>query len=149
MRLVLYQPEIANNAGAAVRVAACFGAGLDIIEPCGFPFDAKALRRTAMDYGLLAPPTRHRSWAAFIAAGLPDGGRLVLLSTRGAVALPGFAFRPDDRLIVGRESSGAPAEVHAAVDEVVRIPIAPGARSLNMAVAAAVALAEARRQTGW
>lgn len=149
MRLVLYQPEIAGNAGAAIRAAACFGAGVDIVEPCGFPPDDRALKRAAMDYGALAPPLRHASWAAFLASGERAGGRLVLLTTKAETAIFDAALKADDLFIVGQESAGVPAEVRDACALAVRVPIAPGARSLNAATAAAIALAEARRQTGW
>jgi tRNA (cytidine/uridine-2'-O-)-methyltransferase len=145
MRLVLYQPDIPQNVGAAIRVAACFGAVLDIVEPSGFPLDAKEIRRVALDYAALAPPTVHASWNEFLRAYSPES-RLVLLTTRGEVDLWDFRFRADDTILVGRESAGAPDEVHAAADARLRIPLAEGARALNVAVAAAVALAEARRQ---
>ncbi len=143
MRLVLFQPEIAQNAGAATRAAACFGAGLDIISPCGFPLSAKTFTRVAMDYGLLAPPHVHDDWAAFQAV-VP--GRRILLTTKAEVSLWDFSFAADDLLIMGQESAGAPDYVHAAADATVRIPLAAAARSLNMAMAAAIALAEAQRQ---
>ncbi|MEZ5895118.1 MAG: TrmH family RNA methyltransferase [Parvularculaceae bacterium] len=146
MRLVLYQPEIAQNAGAAIRVAACFGAGIDIIEPCGFPADAKGLKRVALDYGALAPPVLHPGWTAFAASPARRAGRLILLTTRAETSIWEFAFRPGDLIMTGQESAGAPDEVRAACDAAVRIPIAPEARSLNLATAAAIALAEATRQ---
>ncbi|MEL6212691.1 MAG: TrmH family RNA methyltransferase [Pseudomonadota bacterium] len=146
MHLALFQPEIAANVGAAMRVAACFGAGLDIIGPCGFPLSDKALRRTAMDYQLIAKPSLHDSWRAFTAQ---PRGRLVLMTTKADSAHTDLAFRADDTILIGRESSGVPDAVRACADCAVRIAMAPEARSLNMAVAAAVALAEARRQIGW
>ena len=141
MRLALYQPDMAPNLGAAIRICACFGAGLDIIEPCGFPLTDRALKRAALDYS--AATTRHASWTAFLAAPERGEGRLVLLTTRGAEPLPGFAFRPGDTLLLGRESAGVPDHVHAAAAARVRIPIE--ARSLNVAVAGAIALYEATR----
>ncbi len=144
MRLVLYQPDIPQNAGAAIRTAACFGASLEIIEPCGFPLDAKVLRRAAMDYGALAPPKAHVSWRAFLETA--GGGRLVLMTTAAETSLWTFRFRDDDILIVGRESAGVPEDVHAAASARLCIPLAEGARSLNVATAGAIALAEARRQ---
>jgi tRNA (cytidine/uridine-2'-O-)-methyltransferase len=149
VRLALYQPDIPQNLGAAIRICACFGAALDIIEPCGFPLTDKALRRAAMDYDALAAIERHASWAAFLAAEARGDGRLILLETDGAVDLPRFAFRSGDTLLLGRESAGSPPELYAAAQTAVRIPLAPGARSLNVAVAGAVALAEALRQTQW
>lgn len=144
MRLALYQPDIPQNLGAAIRTAACFSVGLDIIEPCGFPLTDAALKRAALDYE--AATTRHPSWAAFQDARGRGGGRLILLTTRAETALPDFAFAPADTLLLGRESAGAPDEVHEAADACVRIPIA--ARSLNVATAGALALYEALRQTG-
>lgn len=149
MRLVLYQPEIAQNAGASIRAAACFGAGIDIIEPCGFPADAKGLKRTAMDYGALAPPALHPSWSAFLSCEGRREGRLILLSTRAEAAIWDFRFRPGDLLMIGQESAGVPPDVRESCDAVVKIPLAPGARSLNAAAAGAIALAEMRRQVGW
>ena len=144
MRIALFQPEIAGNVGTILRLAACLGAGVDIIEPCGFPFADRALRRAGMDYARQVAVTRHADWAAFRTA-VP--ARLVLLTTRGAVRLPDARFRPDDTLLLGAESAGVPAHVHEAADLRVRIPLHPGFRSLNVAVAAGIALAEALRQT--
>ncbi len=149
MRLVLYQPEIAQNAGAAIRAAACFGAGIDIIEPCGFPADARGLKRVAMDYGALAPPELHRSWGAFLNSAARRSDRLILLSTKADTALWDFRFGAEDLVMIGQESTGVPPEVRAACDGAIRIPIAPGARSLNAAASGAIALAEMRRQVGW
>ncbi len=145
MRLALYEPDIPQNLGAFIRLAACLGTPLDIIEPCGFPVDDKRIRRAAMDYYDLAQVHRHDSWAAFRRDRPP--GRLVLLTTLGATALPQATFRPDDTLLLGRESAGVPAEVHAAADLRVRVPLQTGARSLNVALAAAMVLSEALRQT--
>lgn len=147
MRLALYQPDIPQNVGAAIRVAACFGAELGIIEPCGFPLSSREIKRVAMDYGALVEPTRHASWPAF--ANAARAGRVILLTTKSNRSIWDFAFRPDDTLLMGRESAGAPDEIHSQVDARLLIPMAPDARSLNLAVAAGVALAEARRQTGW
>ena len=146
MRLVLYQPEIAQNVGAAIRAAACFGAGIDIVEPCGFPADAKGLRRAALDYGALAPPVLHPGWTAFAASPARRAGRLVLLTTKAETPIWDFAFRPGDLVMAGQESAGVPDDVRAACDASVKIPITPEARSLNLATAAAIALAEATRQ---
>jgi len=147
MRLALYQPDIPQNVGAAIRAAACFGAGLDIIAPCGFPLDSRKIGRVAMDYGTLAPPTIHDGWQPFCDAQHP--ARLILLTTKASETIWDFSFRRDDILLMGRESAGAPDDVHEAVNARLRIPLAPQARSLNITVAAAVALAEARRQLGW
>ncbi|MBI1366528.1 MAG: tRNA (cytidine(34)-2'-O)-methyltransferase [Alphaproteobacteria bacterium] len=148
MRVALFQPDIPQNVGAVMRIAACFGAGLDVIGPCGFPLDSREVRRVAMDYRLLAPPALHASWAGFLEAARP-AGRLVLLTTKGDERLWDFRFAESDTVLMGRESAGVPPEVHENVDARLAIPLADGARSLNVAVAAAVALAEARRQVGW
>ncbi len=149
MQLIAYQPDIPQNVGALTRLAACFATPLHIIEPCGFPLTDRALRRAALDYGGIARVARHDSWAAFLAAPERASGRLVLLTTRGATRLDAFTFAPHDLLLLGRESAGVPEAVHAAADARVVIPLAPGARSLNVAMAGAIALAEAHRQTGW
>jgi tRNA (cytidine/uridine-2'-O-)-methyltransferase len=145
MRLALFEPDIPQNLGAFIRLSAGLGLPLDIIEPCGFPVDDKRIRRAAMDYYDLARVVRHASWAAFRRDRAP--GRLVLLTTAGAIRLPQAQFQPDDILLMGRESAGVPAEVHAAADLRVRIPLQSGARSLNVALAAAMVLSEALRQT--
>ncbi|KAF0172430.1 MAG: tRNA (cytidine(34)-2'-O)-methyltransferase [Hyphomonadaceae bacterium] len=148
MRLALYQPDMPQNVGATIRIAACFAAPLDIIEPCGFALTDKALRRAAMDYAGRAAIERHAGFGGFLANQSQNNRRLVLIETDGAVRLHDFAFRAGDTLILGRESAGSPPELYAAAHAVVRIPLAQGARSLNVAVAGAVALAEAMRQTG-
>jgi tRNA (cytidine/uridine-2'-O-)-methyltransferase len=145
MRLALFQPDIPQNVGAAIRLSACLNVGLDVIEPCAFTLDDRSLKRAALDYGPLAHLTRHASWAAFRAA-RAGPARLVLLTTRGESLLTRFAFRPDDILLMGRESAGVPPEVHAAADARLRIPIAAAARSLNVVTAATLALGEALRQ---
>ena len=145
VRLALYQPDIAPNVGSIIRTGACLGVPLDVIEPCGFAFSLHAVRRQVMDYGDRAEITRHDSWEAFQAA---RSGRLIAMTTKGAVPLWDFAFRPGDVLLMGRESSGLPEEVHAAADARVVIPMAAGTRSLNIAVASGIVMAEALRQLG-
>ena len=145
MRLALHQPDQAGNVGTLLRLAACLGVAVDIIEPCGFPFSDRALKRAGLDYAEMAAVTRHSGWEAFEAA-LP--GRLVLFTTAGPLPLPGASFEPDDTLLFGSESRGAPAAVHERAELRVRIPQAGGTRSLNVAVAAGIGLAEALRQTG-
>jgi tRNA (cytidine/uridine-2'-O-)-methyltransferase len=145
MRLALYQPDIPQNLGAFIRLAACLGTPLDIIEPCGFPVDDRRIRRAAMDYVDLARLQRHASWDAFQRDRAP--GRLVLLTTAGATRLPDARFQPDDTLLLGRESAGVPPEVHDAADLRIRVPLRKGLRSLNVATAAALVLGEALRQT--
>jgi tRNA (cytidine/uridine-2'-O-)-methyltransferase len=148
MRLALFQPDIPQNTGALMRIGACFRVPVDIIEPCGFPFDDKRLRRTAMDYGEACVLERHSSWEAFQAATADRGGRLVLLTTAAALSYVDFAYGPEDVLLLGRESAGVPDFVVAAAAAKLRIPIAREQRSLNVAVAGAVVLAEGLRQIG-
>ena len=147
MRLALFQPDIPQNLGAALRLGACLDTPIDVIEPCGFPLSDAGVRRAAMDYGALAQMTRHAGWADFLAAPERKSGRLILFTTKGAQPLHGFQFQTGDTLLFGRESSGAPPEVHDAADLRLFIPLAPGARSLNLTVSAAIALSEALRQT--
>ncbi|MGE3142846.1 MAG: tRNA (cytidine(34)-2'-O)-methyltransferase, partial [Hyphomonadaceae bacterium] len=128
MRLALFEPDIPQNLGAAIRLAACFGIGLDLIEPCGFPLTDKALKRAALDYGDKAALARHAGLAAFCAAPARAEGRLVLIETTGALPLHAFAFQPGDTLIVGRESAGSPPALIAAAAYCLRIPMAPGLR---------------------
>ncbi|MGH6974682.1 MAG: tRNA (cytidine(34)-2'-O)-methyltransferase [Stellaceae bacterium] len=144
MRLALYEPDIPQNAGAILRLGACFGVAIDIIEPCGFVLDDRRLKRAAMDYLAQVEIARHASWAAFRQA-RPD--RLVLLSTKARLPYHRFAFTRDDVLLLGRETAGVPPEVADAVDASVLIPMRPGLRSLNVALAAALVLGEALRQT--
>lgn len=148
LRLALFQPDIPQNLGANLRLAACLGVAVDIIEPCGFPLTDRALRRTAMDYAENASVSRHSGWTAFRDWQASTGGRLILFSTRADARLDRFRFRADDILLFGRESAGVPEDVHAAADARVVIPLVPGARSLNVAMSAGIALWEAMRQTG-
>jgi tRNA (cytidine/uridine-2'-O-)-methyltransferase len=148
MRLALFQPDIPQNLGAALRLGACLGVAVDVIEPCGFPLSDRAVRRAAMDYAAIAEIRRHASWLGFREETARAGSRLILFTTRGATPFHTFIFRPDDVLLFGRESAGAPPEVHAAAHARVCIPLQPGARSLNIVNAAAMALGEALRQTG-
>ena len=146
MRVVLFEPDIPQNAGALLRLAACLGVGIDIIEPCGFLWDDRRLRRAGMDYLDRVDLRRHVSWEAY-AAGRGDG-RLLLLTTRGDMPYLSFEFRPGDSLLVGRESAGVPDAVHRAADARLRIPMAAGLRSLNVVLSAAMVLGEGLRQTG-
>lgn len=148
MRLALYQPDIPQNLGAALRLAACLGVPLDVIEPCGFPLTDRALKRAALDYGDKASVTRHESLAAFRAAPERGGGRMVLVETDGALSFQDFSFSSGDTLVLGRESAGSPGELYEAADASVRIPMRRGVRSLNVVTAAAIVLTEAMRQTG-
>ena len=152
MRLALYEPDIPQNAGSLMRLGACLGVGVDIIEPCGFLLTDRNFRRAGMDYLAHADIRRHESWARFrdnFSANVPASApkRLVLLTTRGDRSYTDFAFAADDTLMVGRESAGVPEAVHAAADARLVIPLLPGLRSLNVAQAAAMVLGEALRQT--
>ena len=147
-RLALYQPDIPQNTGTLIRLGACMATPVEIIEPCGFPFSIKALRRAGMDYLDQAELIRHVDWDAFQAHEVRRKGRLVLLSTKAPTPYCDFEYQPDDTLLLGRESAGVPENVHEAADARVVIPLGAGARSLNVAVAAAMVLGEALRQTG-
>lgn len=146
MRLALYTPQIPQNVGACIRLSACFDTQLHVIEPVGFDFSDRSMKRAALDYGPLSHMTRHADWEAFQAARGP--GRLILFTTKGATPLDTFAFEADDTLLFGSETAGAPDHVHAAADARVVIPIRPGARSMNLSVSAGIGLFEALRQTG-
>ena len=149
MRLALYQPDIPPNVGTILRLAACFGVPVDIIEPCGFPLDDRRLRRAGMDYLDHVSLARHTSFGAFVDArrlSKPDG-RLVLLTTQGDADYRAFRFSATDTLIAGRESAGVPQAVHDAAEARLRIPMRTGLRSINVALACAIVLSEALRQT--
>ena len=145
MRVALFEPEIAGNVGAVMRLGACFGVPVDLIEPMGFEWDDKRVRRTAMDYVDHVDVTRHPSYDAFRAA---TPGRLILFTTKGDCSPYDFSFQPGDILMFGKESGGVPANVFAASDARLRIPIRAEVRSFNLATSAALALGEALRQTG-
>lgn len=147
MRIALYQPDIPQNAGTIIRTAACLGLAVDLIEPCGFVLSDRHFRRAGLDYLAAATIVRHSSWDAFRAAHKPPA-RLVLLTTRAEGVYTNFVYRETDILLVGRESGGVPNDVHATVEARVRVPLKPQARALNVAVAAAMVLGEALRQTG-
>ncbi len=144
MRLALYEPDIPQNSGSLIRLGACLGVGIDIIEPCGFLLSDRNFRRAGMDYLQSADIRRHQSWTRF-REGLQD--RLILLTTKGDTVYTDFAFAPGDTLLVGRESAGVPQPVHEAADARLLIPLRTGLRSLNVAQAAAMVLGEALRQT--
>jgi tRNA (cytidine/uridine-2'-O-)-methyltransferase len=147
MHLALYQPDIPQNAGALMRLGACLGITIEIIEPCGFLLSDKNFRRAGMDYLEQADIVRHASWSAWCDAKRARGGRLVLLTSKASLAYTAYAFAADDTLMLGRESAGVPADVHDAADARLRIPLRPGLRSLNVAQAGAMVLGEALRQT--
>lgn len=146
MRLALYQPDIPQNTGTLMRLCACMGVAMDIIEPCGFIFSDKNLKRAGMDYLDRIDLTRHGNFDDFRET--RETGRIVLLTTKSDLSFLDFAFRPDDTLLLGRESAGVPDDVHSACDARITIPMAAGLRSLNVAVTGAMALCEALRQTG-
>lgn len=145
MRIALYQPEIAGNVGAILRLSACYGVPVDIIEPCGFAFSDKRLARAGMDYVADAEIVRHAGWDAFDAQ---RRGRIALMTTRGSIPIHEARFEADDILLMGSESAGVPDPVHDVADLRVRIPLRPGFRSLNLGMSAGIALTEALRQTG-
>lgn len=146
MRLALYQPDIPQNAGTMLRLAACLGVAVDLIEPAGFVMSDKHLRRAGMDYLDHMELVQHSSWQAYIDQ--PGRhGRLILLTTRASTDYVNFRFAGNDTLMVGRETDGVPGDVHRLADGAVRVPMVPGLRSLNVAVAAAMVLGEALRQT--
>jgi len=145
MRIALFEPEIAGNVGAILRLAACLGAAVDLIEPMGFVWDDRRVRRAAMDYIDHVSIARHAGFAAFRAA--IGARRLVLFTTKSAVSAYDFAFMPDDVLLFGKESAGVPGAIADACDARVRIPMRPQVRSMNLATTAALALGEALRQT--
>lgn len=148
MRLALYEPDIPQNCGALIRLGACLGVAVDIIEPCGFLFSDKGLKRAGMDYLDSAQVVRHVSWARFLDGHRQNGaGRLVLLTSKAADPYTGFTFAAEDVILLGRESAGVPGAVHDAVDARLRIPMRPGLRSINVAQAAAMVVGEALRQT--
>ncbi|GAA0274852.1 tRNA (cytidine(34)-2'-O)-methyltransferase [Methylorubrum aminovorans] len=148
LHLALYQPDIPQNTGTMLRMAACLGVAVEIIEPAGFDVSDRNLRRSGMDYLDHVAITRHRSWDSFQAWREAAGCRLVLATTAGSVPYTQHAFRDGDCVLMGRESAGVPEAVHAAAEARVVVPIRPGLRSLNVAVCAAMILGEAIRQTG-
>ncbi|RVU05902.1 tRNA (cytidine(34)-2'-O)-methyltransferase [Novosphingobium umbonatum] len=146
MRIALFEPEIAGNVGAVMRLCACMGAGVDLIEPMGFAWDDKRVRRTAMDYIDHVSVTRHADFAAFQAT--IGSSRLVLFTTKTTQSPYDFAFRPDDILLFGKESAGTPADIADQCHAKLRLPMRPQVRSMNLATSAALALGEGLRQTG-
>ncbi len=151
MRLALYQPDIPQNTGTLLRLGACLDLQIDIIEPCGFLFNEKAMRRAGMDYLDFAKFRRHDSWGDFLKfreEHKDEYGRLVLMTTHATTSFIDFEFKPNDVILMGRESAGVPESVHNTVDARLLIPMNKNARSVNMAVSAAMAVTEALRQTG-
>lgn len=146
LRIALYQPDIPGNTGTILRMAACFGVGVDIIEPAGFDLSNRALKRAGMDYLEQAALTRHADWSHFQEWRSSESRRLLLFSTKAAEPYTQFVFQKGDILLLGRESAGVPDDVHRAADARLIIPMIPGARSLNLALSAAIATGEALRQ---
>ncbi|MEA2870677.1 MAG: tRNA (cytidine/uridine-2-O-)-methyltransferase [Hyphomicrobiales bacterium] len=148
MQLALYEPDIAQNTGTILRLCACLGVAAHIIEPAGFPVSDRAFRRAGMDYLDQVTLRRHSSWAAFDAWRRGERHKLVLFTTHAAKSYLDHPFAADDILLFGRESAGVPEDVHAAADARLTIPMRPGLRSLNVAMACAIVVGEALRQTG-
>ena len=147
MRIALYQPDIPQNTGTILRLAACLGVEAHIVEPAGFPISDRAFRRAGMDYLDQVVIVRHASWAAFDAWRRAERLRLILFTTAASMSYLDHAYRPGDILMFGRESSGVPDAVHQAADTRLLVPMRPGLRSINVAIAAAMAIGEAMRQT--
>lgn len=147
MKLAAYQPDIPQNTGALIRLCAAFGVPLDLIEPFGFLWDERKIKVSAMDYYDLAKITRYTDWDKFTESAYAAGQRIVLLTTKSDLSYADFAFCHDDILLLGRESAGVPEDIHDAVPARVTIPLAAEARSFNVAMAGAIVLAEALRQT--
>lgn len=148
LKIALYQPDIAGNVGTILRLSACLGVPCAIIEPCGFPFSDKALKRAGMDYAEAVDVQRFGDWDAFTQSAKEEGRRIALMSSKGSNSLYETEFMASDILLLGSESAGVPDIVHSASDLRIRIPMRPGFRSLNVAVSAGIALSEALRQTG-
>lgn len=148
MRVALYQPDIAGNLGTILRTCACLDVSVDIIEPCGFPFSDRSLKRAGMDYFDHVDYTRHVDWDSFCKTIESQNSRIILLSSKAATPHQEFTFRDSDILLFGSESSGVPLDVHQRANERITIKMKSGMRSLNLAVSAGMALGEALRQTG-
>lgn len=149
LNLVLYQPDIPQNLGAVLRMAACFGARVHIIEPCGFPLDAARMRRAGMDYINHVSTHRHLNWQAFLDTRQDNPGRLLLLETNGDTCYTDFCYQPSDYIVLGQESAGTPRALYPQMDATLTIPMRSGMRSLNVAMSAALITAEACRQMQW
>lgn len=146
MKIAMYQPDIPQNVGAMMRLCACLNVGLEVIEPCGFPWDARKIRQSAMDYYDAANITRHSSWKTFMKSQAPEA-RIILMTTKADMGYTDFEFREDDILLAGRESSGVPEDIHNAAHARLAIPMQGGLRSLNIVNATSMILGEALRQT--
>lgn len=149
VQLVLYQPDIAQNFGAMLRLSACLGCMVHVIEPCGFPLDAAKLKRAGMDYIHKANYRRHMNWQAFLDYRQEHMGRLLLLETDGVTRYTDMQYQPSDYIVLGSESAGTPSALYAQMEATVVIPMRDGMRSLNVAMSAGMLVAEARRQMNW
>lgn len=149
LNLVLIEPDIPQNLGATLRLSACLGAPVHVVEPCGFPLDHAKLKRSGMDYIDKATLIRHADWKAFLDYHQAHPGRLLLLETDGTARYTDIAYKADDYILLGRESAGTPRDYYAAMDAVITIPMREGVRSLNVAMAAGMVVAEAARQREW
>jgi tRNA (cytidine/uridine-2'-O-)-methyltransferase len=148
IEMAAYEPDFAPNLGSLVRLGACFNVPINVIEPCGFPFSLKSLRSRGLDYVEKAELHHHNNWKAFKLDAELKSKRLILLSTKSSLNIWDFSFRRGDCLVLGRESAGVPEDIHNQVDQRVFIPMPGGGRSLNVAITAGIALAEALRQLG-
>lgn len=148
MNLALFQPDMAGNVGTILRLTACLGVTCDIIEPCGFAFGERGLKRAGMDYAASAKIKRHLDWTHFEVEATQNKQRIILMTSKGSVPIHHAVFEPNDIILMGSESAGVPGHVHARADARIHIPMQAGFRSLNVAVAAGMALGEALRQTG-
>jgi tRNA (cytidine/uridine-2'-O-)-methyltransferase len=149
INLVLFEPDIPQNLGACIRLSACMGCVVHIVEPCGFPLDDKKLKRAAMDYFQHAKIVRHRSWDMFLDYRKNHPGRLLLLETDGSAIYTAWSYDRSDYVMLGRESAGTPRDLYTQMDATLHIPMREGVRSLNVAMAAGMLVAEATRQQGW
>lgn len=149
LRIALYQPDIAGNTGTIMRLAACLGMGVDIIEPAGFDISDRNLKRAGLDYLAAVRLVRHVTWERFEEWRLSTGRRLVLASTKAALPYVDFAYHTDDIILLGRESAGVPDHVHEKADARLLIPMVEGQRSINVAMSAAMIAGEALRQTAF
>lgn len=149
INLVLFEPDIPQNLGACIRLSACMGCVVHIVEPCGFPLDDKKLKRAAMDYYHHATIIRHRSWDMFLEHRVRNPGRLLLLETDGSAIYTAWSYDKSDYVMLGRESAGTPRDLYTEMDATLHIPMRQGVRSLNVAMAAGMLIAEVSRQFGW
>ncbi|MBN8544093.1 MAG: tRNA (cytidine(34)-2'-O)-methyltransferase [Alphaproteobacteria bacterium] len=149
INLVLYQPDIPQNLGAMLRLSACMGATIHVVEPCGFPLNDQKLKRAGMDYIAQASLIKHADWDAFLTYRTKHTGRMFLLETDGTISYTDIAYHPSDYVVLGRESAGTPRALYELMEQVIVIPMREGVRSLNVAMSAGMVVGEASRQLGW